>query len=137
MPRVANPNLTVEQETFIRMEANGFTAPEIIMELWGMQRSDDPKEYHNLEAKLSRWRKHPKYEECWKDEVRKNDFSDYSKARKTLRKSMDDDDKWLAMQSAINVLSSSGKRIYQGEDSSITVKIEGMPDLGTPVQAES
>jgi hypothetical protein len=133
MPRKKNPDLTVEQDRFVRMEANGMTSPEIILELWGMKKEDDPKEYHNLECKLSRWRDHPRYEEVWKEEVRKQDFQDYIIARKVLRKSMKQEkDGWLAMQSAVNAMNNSSKRIYQGEDSAVTVKIEGLPDLGTP-----
>lgn len=135
MARKAAENLTVDQERFVRMEANGYTTAEIILELYGLRKEDDPKEYHNYECKMSRWRDHKKYEEVWKDEVRKQDFGDYTAARRVLRKSMNQDkDGWLAMQSAVNVLNNSGKRIYAGEDSAVTVRIEGMPDLGTPDQ---
>lgn len=135
MARKAAENLTVDQEKFVRMEANGYTTAEIILELYGMKKEDDPKTYHNMECRLSDWRKHKKYEEVWKDEVRRQDFGDYTAARRVLRKSMNQDkDGWLAMQSAVNVLNNSGKRIYAGEDSAVTVRIEGMPDLGTPDQ---
>ena len=132
MSRYVQPkdNLTTEQERFIRMEANGFSSPEIIMEIWKLA-PDDPG-YHACECKMSRWRKHPKYEECWKDEVRKYDFSDYTKARKTLRKSMDNDDKWLAMQSAVNVMNTAGKRIFGADENTVTVHISGMPEIGSP-----
>ena len=133
MPRKKNPDLTVEQDRFVRMEANGMTSPEIILELWGLKREDDPREYHNYECKLSRWRDHPRYEEVWKEEVRKQDFGDYTAARRVLRRSMNQEkDGWLAMQSAVNVLNNSSKRIYQAEDSAVTVKIEGLPDIGSP-----
>ena len=132
MPRKKNPNLTVDQERFVRMEANGITSREIIFELWGMKEEDDPKAYHNMECRLSDWRKHPKYEEVWRDEVRKQDFGDYSLARKTLRRSMKADDQWLAMQSAVNVLNNSGKRIFGAEENAVTVRIEGLPDIGSP-----
>lgn len=125
--------LTVQQDQFVRMEANGISGPDIIKALWNVSPGDEG--YHALECKLSRWRKHPKYEEVWKDEVRKQDFLDYTEARRVLRKSMKNEkDNWLAMQSAVNVLNNSGKRIYAGEDSAVTVRIEGMPDLGTPDQ---
>lgn len=137
MPRKKNPDLTVEQDRFVRMEANGMISPEIILALWGLKREDDPKKYHAYECRLSDWRKHPKYEEVWKDEVRRQDYGDYTAARKVLRRSMNQEkDGWLAMQSAVNVLNNSGKRIYAGEDSAVTVRIEGMPDLGTPDQEE-
>ena len=137
MARKASENLTVEQDRFVRMEANGYSTDEIILEMFGKKRSDDPKAYHAIECTLSRWRKHKRYEEVWKEEVRKQDFRDYTNARKVLRKSMNNEkDGWLAMQSAVNVMNSSGKRIYADEDSAVTVRIEGMPDLGTPDQDE-
>jgi len=132
MARKAAENLTVDQERFVRMEANGYTTAEIILELFNVKKEDDPGLYHAHECRLSRWRDHKKYEEVWKDEVRKQDFGDYTKARRTLRRSMDDSDKWLAMQSAVNVLNNSGKRIYGSEDNTVTVQITGMPDIGSP-----
>ena len=122
--------LTVQQDQFVRMEANAMSTPEIIMKLWGI--SPGEKEYHSKECVLSRWRKLPQYTDVWMDEVRKNDFADYVKSRKTLRKSMDDSDKWLAMQSAVNVMSAAGKRIYGQEDNTVHVEISGMPDIGSP-----
>lgn len=132
MPRKKSENLTVDQERFVRMEANGISRREIIKELFNIEEADDPKEYHNCEAKLSRWSDHPKYEEVWKDEVRKQDFGDYTKARRTLRRSMDDSDKWLAMQSAVNVLNNSGKRIFGDDEKTVHVEISGLPDIGSP-----
>ena len=133
MARKKSEFLTAEQDRFVRMEATGCTSEEIIKELFGITKEDE--HYHAYECKLSRWRDHPKYEEVWKEEVRKQDFRDYITARTVLRKSMKQEkDGWLAMQSAVNALNNSGKRIYQGEDNAVTVKIEGMPDIGTPDQ---
>ena len=136
MPRKKNPDLTVEQERFVWMEANGYASPEVILELWGIKKEDDPRVYHNMECRLSDWRKHPKYAERWKEVVRQYDYSDYTRARRTLRRSMDDSDKWLAMQSAVNVMNTSGKRIFGEEENTVTVKIEGLPDIGSPDQDE-
>lgn len=133
-PRVyPQDQLTVEQERFVRMAANGYSTPEIVEELWGITRASDPNGYHACECKLSRWRDHPKYEECWRDEVKKYDFSDYSKARRTLRRGLDDEkDKWLALQSAINIINQAGGRIFRDENNTVTVKIEGLPEIGAP-----
>lgn len=136
MSKPRNEYLTVDQERFVRMQANGYEFPEIIWEIWHLKKEDDPKLYHSKESTLSTWRKHPKYEECWKDEVRKQDFSDYTLARSVLRRSMKNEDKWLAMQSAVNALNNSGKRIFRDEENTVTVRIEGMPDLGSPEDAE-
>lgn len=133
-PRVyPQDSLTVEQERFVRMAANGYSTPEIIKEIWGLVEADDQKKYHSYECTLSRWRKHPKYEEVWRDEVKKYDFSDYSKARRTLRRGLDDEkDKWLALQSAINIINQAGGRIFRDENNTVTVKIEGLPEIGAP-----
>lgn len=123
-------DLTVQQDQFVRMEANGLSSPDIIKALWNVSKGEEG--YHALECRLSRWRKHPKYTDIWMDEVRKNDFGDYVKARATLRKSMDADDQWLAMQSAVNVMATAGKRIYGQEDNTIHVQVEGLPEIGSP-----
>ena len=116
------------------MQANGMKFPEIIKEIWGKTKEDtDPKEYHTYECKLSNWKKHPKYEEVWRDEVSKFDFSDYSLSRRTLRRSMEQEkDGWLAMQAAVNIMSNVGKRIYGEDQATINVNITGMPDIGSP-----
>ena len=47
MARTMNPLLTVDQDRAVRMEANGYTTPEIILAIWGLKEADDPKEYQN------------------------------------------------------------------------------------------
>ena len=130
MPRKKSENLTVDQERFVRMEANGYSRAEIIQELFGVSREDE--RFHAEECRLSRWSDHPKYAETWLDEVGKADFKDYSKSRRTLRRSMDSPDQWLAMQAAVNVMNNSGKRIFGSEENAVTVKIQGLPDIGSP-----
>ena len=136
MPRKKNPLLTPIQERFVRMEANGLNGADIIPILFGLK-PDDPG-WHSAECKLSRWRQHPKYEEVWKDEVRKQDFGDYSEARKTLRRTMrNEKDQWLAMNSAVNIINQSGKRIFGAEDNAVTIRFEGqIPDIGSPDENE-
>lgn len=134
MARKPNPTMTTDQERFVRMQANGYEFPEIIKEIWGIDRSD--AHYHSYECKLSRWRNHPQYEAIWKDEIRKQDYSDYALAKTVLRKRVRSQDEWLSMQSAVNVLNNSGKRIFKDEENTVTVRIEGMPDLGSPDDAE-
>jgi hypothetical protein len=134
MATQARPELTAEQERFVRMEAHGIPTPEMIKALFDID--PDDSRYHGAECKLSRWRKHPKYEEVWKDEVRKVCFSDLVLAQNTLRKSMKSQDGWLAMQSAVNVMGNATKRVFGNEDNTVTVQITGMPDIGSPDQDE-
>ena len=123
-------------EKFIRMEANLCTREEKLRDIFGLDaKTSDQKEVHAADAKMCRWRKHPMYDEIWKDELAKQDYGDYSLARQVLRQGMKQDkDAWLAMNSAINVISNGNKRIFRDDQQAVTVRIEGMPDLGTPDQ---
>lgn len=123
-------NLTVEQEQFVRMEANGLSSPEIIKELWG-KTSADP-DFHALECKLSRWRKLPKYEEVWKDEVRRQCFPMMSEGLRTIRKQLKADQPWLINKAANDAINFASKKIYGNEENTVTVQIAGMPDIGSP-----
>lgn len=123
-------------ERFIRMEANLCSRSERLEKLFGIT---DPKNDPRTKAaddKMYRWRKHPMYDEIWKDELSLQDYEDYSEARQVLRKCMKADDKWLAMNSAINVISNGNKRIFQDDQSTVHVQFEGMPEIGSPDDAE-
>ena len=130
MPRKKNPNLTVQQERFIRMEANGMNGTEIIPVLFDLK-PDDPG-WHAAECTLSRWRKHPKYEEVWKDEIRRQSFPMMTKAIRKLNKQIDSDVDWLANKAANDIINFSQKKIFGNDENTVTVNIQGMPDIGSP-----
>ena len=127
--------MTKQIKQFAVMEANNCTREQKLKDLFGLDiEKDDPKEIHNADACMSRWRKTPMFEAAWKEEQRSWDFSDYSLARAVFRKAMKQDkDAWLAMNSAVNALSQANKRLFRDEDSTVTVKIEGsIPEIGSP-----
>ena len=127
--------VTKDLDKFIRMEANNCSREEKMREIFGIDmKTATAREINNADASMSRWRKHPLYDQIWKEELKSQNYGDFSEALRVLRKGMQSKDGWLAMQSAINLISNATKRIYAGEESAITVKIEGMPDLGTPDQ---
>ena len=102
-------------------------------EIFGIDLATAPeKDIHNADATMSRWRRHPLFDQAWKDEVRSQEYADYSEARRVLRNGMRQSDGWLAMNSAVNVLSNANKRLFHDEDTAVTVKIEGLPDIGSP-----
>lgn len=124
--------VTVQMDKFIRMEANGASRQEKLKEVFGIESMDDPK-VHAADLKMSRWRKHPMFDTIWKDEVRKQDYGDYVTARQVLRKSMKNEkDGWLAMNASVNVLNQANKRIFGADENTVTVQIQGMPDIGSP-----
>jgi hypothetical protein len=130
--------LTRKVDMLARMEANDASREEKLLKIFGVDiHTATDREINRCDVNMSRWRKHPAFDTAWKDEARKWDYEDYALARKVFRQGMrQDNDKWLAMNSAVNAINNAGKRLFHDEDSAVTVKIEGMPDLGTPDQDE-
>jgi hypothetical protein len=124
-------------ERFIRMEANLCSREEKLRELFGITDPKNDPRTGAADVKMCRWRKHPMFDEIWKDELARQDYEDYSTARQVLRDSMrQKKDKWLAMNSAVNVINNGNKRIFKDDQASVRVTVEGMPDLGSPDQEE-
>jgi len=129
--KIKAAELTVEQERFIRLEADGMTTAEIAWQEYGMKPGS--KEYHNLEAKFSRWRKHERYSEVWRDQVEKSCHRLMAKAVRRLDGQIDEKkDKWLANKAANDIMNFAKGRLYSEEDRTVHVTVEGLPDLGTP-----
>ena len=132
--KVPKDKVTVQIDQFIRMEANMASRAEKLRVLFGLDiNTATDRELNNADVQMCRWRKHPMYDQIWKEEVRMHEYADYTAARSVLRQSMNQkSDGWLAMNSAVNVLANANKRLFRDEDTAVTVKIEGLPDLGTP-----
>ena len=132
--RVPNDKAPVQLDKFVRMEANLCSREEKMRVLFGLDvNTASERELNTADVKMCRWRKHPLYDQIWKDELGKQDYEDYSRARQVLRDGMKEkDDKWLALNSAINVISNGNKRIFRDDQMTINVQIEGMPDIGEP-----
>ena len=137
--KVPSDKLTRQIDQLARMEANGASREEKLREIFGVDiNTASYREINNCDAKMCRWRKHPMFDQAWKDEARKWDYEDYLLAREVFRKGMksQDDNPWLAMNSAVNAINQAGKRLFHDEDQTVHVEISGMPELGTPDQEE-
>ena len=120
---------------FAVMEANDYSREDKLKEIFGLDlNTSDPKEIHNADCCMSRWRKTPQFESAWKEEMRSWDFSDYRLARQVFRKAMKQDkDQWLAVNSANSALAQASKRLFRDEDTAVVVRFEGqMPEIGNP-----
>lgn len=135
MSRYVKGRLTVEMEKFIRLEAEGLSTPEIALELFG-KKTTDP-DYHSLECKFSRWRKHPRYDEIWKDQVDRSCYRLMSKSKRRIERQIDSQEEWLANKAANDLMAFSKSRLYGDEENTVSIHIEGMPNLGTPDQDET
>ena len=132
MPKNKQP-LTAQQELFIRLSAQGKTRPEILSEVFGIDPSTMTKdELSKYDMKMSRWRKRPEFETIWKDEVRSILYGCTAKAIQVINSQMDEDIPWLRNKAANDLMNYGKSQIYGDEEKAVHVKIEGMPEIGSP-----
>lgn len=133
MPKHKQP-LNALQELFIRMSAQGCTREEILKKVFDLDLVTSPQnEIHNADCKMSRWRKLPEFETIWKDELKSILYSCTSEAVQVIRGQMRSKDiPWLQNKAANDVLNYGKGQIYGEEERAVHVKIEGMPELGSP-----
>ena len=132
--KVPDDKLTRDIAKLAVMEANSASRAEKMQQIFGIDLATaSEKEIHNADCKMSRWRKHHMFDQAWKEEQKRWCYEDFTLAMSVFRKGMKQDkDGWLAMNSAVNALSNANKRLFHDEDSAVTVKIEGLPDSGSP-----
>jgi len=132
--KIPDDKLTRNIAKLAVMEANSASRADKLKEIFGIDLATAPeKQVHNADAAMSRWRKHPMFDQAWKEEQRRWCYEDFTLAMSVFRKGMKQDkDGWLAMNSAVNALSNANKRLFHDEDSAVTVRIEGLPDIGSP-----
>jgi len=132
--KIPDDKLTRNIAKLAVMEANSASRADKLKEIFGVDmETATEKEIHNADAAMSRWRKHPMFDQAWKEEQKRWCYEDFTLAMSVFRRGMKQDkDGWLAMNSAVNVLSNANKRLFHDEDSAVTVKIEGLPDIGSP-----
>lgn len=121
-------------QLFCRMEARGCSTREIIKTLWGVELED--KDYKRLRDRCSLWRKQPEYEKIWLDELGMCGRRLLTKGLRKIRDQISSDNDWLANKAANDAVNYAKGRIFGESEKTVTVKIEGMPELGTPDQQE-
>lgn len=136
MPKDKQP-LTGQQEKFIRMSAQGCSRPEILKAVFDLDVSTATEsEIHSADCKMSRWRKLPDFESTWKDEVRQILYGCTAEAVQVIKSQLRSDQGWLQNKAANDLLNYGKTQIYGDEEKAVHVKIEGLPDLGSPDQEE-
>ena len=132
MPKNRQP-LTGQQELFIRLSAQGKTRPEIVKAVFGVDAETMTKdELNKYDLKMSRWRKLPEFESIWKDEVKNILYGCTAEAIQVIKGQLREDIPWLKNKAANDLLNYGKQQIYGDEERAVHVKIEGMPEIGSP-----
>lgn len=98
--------------------------------------SEDPKKVYNAKKRLKAWQNDAVFQSYYRDLIRSVMMPAYSRAVNRLNTQIDDPNQWIAQGAAREVITRFGPDIMGQSDQTVTVKIEGMPDLGVPDQDE-
>ena len=132
MPRPMRP-LTGQQELFIRMSAQGRTRSEIMKAVFNIDmETADHNVINAADQKMFRWRKRPEFDAIWKDEVKNILYGCTAEAIQVIKGQLRDDIPWLKNKAANDLLNYGKQQIYGDEEKAIHVKVEGMPEIGSP-----
>jgi len=125
--------MTAQMECFIRLEARGESHDTVLLKVFGPDYVTDPVKRHAAESKMTRWRKRDDVQAVWDDEVRSIVRQCIPHAMSRLTKQVNDDNGWLANKAANDVVNlAKTTSIFQSDEKAINVKIEGLPDIGSP-----
>ena len=125
--------MTAQIENFIRMEARGEPHDKILEELFGPDYVTDKVKKNAAESKMTRWRHRPDAQAIWDDEMKARVRRRVPAAIERLERQLDNSNDWIVNKAAndyINLAKTTG--IFQSEERAINVRIEGMPDIGSP-----
>ena len=107
----------------------GYSDGDIIKELW--PNKTEEKDIKSLKGKLQRLRRNAKFQEYYKSIITEWSVHNVGKALTKLASQMDDKNGWLANKACNDILLQS-KAFTGNDENTVLVKVEGMPELGTP-----
>lgn len=108
----------------------GFTDEEIIREIW--PNKETPNQIRAAKQRLRNLRRDEKFQEFYRSLVTEWSIHHVGKALSKLSEQIDSDQPWLANKAANDVLLQSKQLTTGMDDGTVVVKVEGMPELGTP-----
>jgi len=125
--------MDAQMELFIRLEARGESHASILEQVFHLGPDATESEIHAADCKMSRWRHREDAKPIWDDEVRNVIRQCIPRAVSRISQQIDSKEGWLANKAANDVVNlAKTTSVFQSDDKSVTVKIEGMPDIGSP-----
>ena len=112
------------------MMFRGFSDEQIVRELF--KTGDDPKKITNGKAKLRRLRHDEKFQEYYRSIITEWSVHNVGRALQKIAQQIDDPSPWVANKAANDILNQSKRVITGNDENAISIKFEGMPELGEP-----
>lgn len=136
MPKPRRP-LNAKQENAIRAEARGEDHMFILHEYMDLPEDADSAAINAADCRLRRLRQRPEYDGIWADELKKTVRRHVPGALQTIiKQAKNEPNDWLANKAANDCLTFAGRigAVANEEEKEVVVRVEGMPELGTPDQ---
>lgn len=124
--------ISAKELQICRMYLEGAKEKEIMLCVYGVGEDATDAERRKARYKLRDVIRNPKVQECYKTLLRERAMPATGAAMSKLLEQIDDKSGWLANKAANDVLTKYWPVMMGDEDRSIVVKVEGMPQLGTP-----
>ena len=112
--------------------ADGKSYADIILVLWGVTRESDYNAYQKGYRKLKRWLADERFQRLHAAVLKESVVPLVGKAVSKIGEQIDHSNPWIAQGAAREVLSRFGAGITGEDDKSITIHVEGMPQIGVP-----
>jgi hypothetical protein len=144
MAKVTNGHsfgLNVKEALICTLDAYGTKEEEILRVHYGITSASTPTEKRLASTKFHKLRAKPGYADCYRSIVNREMLGLYSRSLQVLDKQLDLDPKsakegWLANKAANDVINKYHDTVMGVNSNEVVVRVEGMPTLGKPEDAE-
>lgn len=145
MAKVTNGHsfgLNVKEALICTLDAYGTKEEEILRVHYGITSASTPTEKRLASTKFHKLRGKPGYADCYRSIVNREMLGLYSRSLQVLDKQLDLDPKsakegWLANKAANDVINKYHDTVMGVNSNEVVVRVEGMPTLGKPEDADS
>lgn len=128
--------ITRQQLQAVQLMTEGKTLDEIALVCFDCRTEDgattDEAKLRKAKAKLAAWRRSEKVQAAYKALLLEGMMPAIAQAANKLVQQISDPQGWLANKAANDVLTRFMPALFDEESNTITVKVEGMPELGVP-----
>ena len=110
---------------------------DVIMEVvLGVKPTDDPKKVRSAKDKLRKLRRSEKFQEYYRSIITEWTVHNVGKALNRISTQVDSNIPWLANKAANDILNQSKVFMTGVDDNTVVIKMDGMPQLGSPEQED-
>lgn len=124
-----------DQALACRMILERYSLDQIVTAIMKPYNEDgeiDPNKLSRGKEKLRRWMRDPKFQELYRSMIHEIAMPDVARALGKISDQIDDNNPWLANKAANDMLGRFYNDLMGVDENTVTVRVEGMPELGTP-----